>query len=66
MEQELEKVKAEKEALVPEGAAVVAEKDLVELHRYIDENPLFKYRLLTHFHQYKNDPKNRDIPALET
>ncbi len=68
LKQETENLESEKGALLPEGAVVVVEKDLVELFRYIDENTLFKYELLTHFHKYKAEHKNMDapVPAIGT
>ncbi len=67
LEKEREAFAAEKKVLLPEGAAVITEKDLVELFQYLDENTLFKYELLTHFHKYKAaEQKNLDVPALGT
>ncbi len=64
LKQELDALKGEHQAHNPEGSVVVKEKDMVELFRYTDENPLLKHQLLTYFFQYKSNPQVQDIPAI--
>ncbi len=63
LQRQLESLKAEHESFNPAGSIVVTEKDMVELIRYSDANPLFKYQLLTYFFQYKGNPKLQHTPA---
>ncbi len=68
LKQELQKMEAriqeEKQPPLPAWAKVITEKDLAELVQFIEDTPLFKYQLLAHFHQFKKDPKNQDMPAI--
>jgi transcriptional regulator with XRE-family HTH domain len=47
-----------KEPEIPEDAMIVTAPEIKELIQYMEDNPLFKYQMLTHFYTYKQEGKN--------
>ena len=49
------KEKIPREHNVPPDAMIVTSPEIKDLLRFMEENPLYKFQLLTHFYQYKQE-----------
>ena len=64
-QQEQEKINQEntRETVVPPDAMVVTRPEIKELLEYMDENPVFKFQLLSHFYQHRQgEVKDKKSP----
>lgn len=52
-EQRKQEVLQIREQVVPPDAMIVTSPEIKELLRFIEENPVYKFQLLSHFYQYK-------------
>ena len=51
----VEEEKITQKPAVPQDAVIVTSPELKDLLRFMEDNPLFKFQLLTHFYRYKQD-----------
>ncbi len=47
--------KITRETAVPPDAMIVTSPEIKDLLRFMEENPLYKFQLLTHFYRYKQE-----------